>query len=206
MVRAGEDAEGLGRHSVGVGGAQIVGGKAFEDFVGETVGRGEGQFQGGVISDARAIEIARGERLFLGELCDLFGGPVDEHDPDVQGSQDGDIEQEIGEVNMRHDCAIGRDHEGLFAKARNVLQDASEVSRFHVANIGSGISGESRAGSTQFSQGIQAAFVFSGSPNGNPDPFGELIAGHRARNDAPFLEFLECAAAIVHVCQNEIGV
>ena len=151
MIRAGEDAERLGRNGVGVGGAQIVGGKAFKDLVGEAISRGESQFQGGIISDASAIEIARGERLFLGQLCDLLCGAVDEHDPNVQGSQDGDIEEEVGEVNMRHDCSIGRDHEGLFAKARDVLQDASEVSRFHVANIGSRISGENCVGSTQFS-------------------------------------------------------
>ena len=206
MVRAGEDAERLGRNSVGVGGAQIVGGKTFKNLMGEAISRVESQFQGSIISDARAIEIARGERLFLGQLCNLLGGAMDEHDPNVQGSQDGDIEQEVGEVNMRHDCSIGRDHEGLFAKARDVLQDASKVSRFHVANIGPRISGENRVGSTQFSQGVQAAFVFCRGANGNPDPFGELIAGHRACNDAPFQEFLECAAAITDVCQNKIGV
>ena len=110
--------------------------------------------------------------MLLGELGNLFGGTVDQDNPNIQGAQNGDVEQEIGEVNVRDDGAIGRDHESLFAKARDVLQDASEVSRFHVANIGSGISGERGAGSTQFSQGGQTALVFCRSANGNPDPLG----------------------------------
>ena len=36
--------------------------------MGEAISRGESQLQGGIISDARAIEITRSERLFLGQL------------------------------------------------------------------------------------------------------------------------------------------
>ena len=61
VIRAGENAEGVSSHSVGIGGAQIVRGKAFEDFVCEPIGCGESQLQGGVIGNTGTVEIAGGE-------------------------------------------------------------------------------------------------------------------------------------------------
>ena len=77
VVRTGENAEGVSSHSVGIGSAQIVRGKPFEDFVCEPIGCGESQLQGDVIGNARAVEIAWSEGLLLGELGNLFGGTVD---------------------------------------------------------------------------------------------------------------------------------
>ncbi len=69
--------------------------------------------------------------LLFGEGADLRGGAVADDDANVQRAQHGDIEQDVGKVFLRDDGAIEAEHENLFAEARDVLQDAAEISWFH---------------------------------------------------------------------------
>ena len=55
LIDAVDDSEGMGDDGVGAGGAEVVGGEAFEDFVGEAVGGFDGELKGGGIGDASAV-------------------------------------------------------------------------------------------------------------------------------------------------------
>ena len=61
VVHAVQDAQRVGDDGVGAGGAQVVGGEAFEDFVRQAVGGGEGELEGGFVGDAGAVEVGRGD-------------------------------------------------------------------------------------------------------------------------------------------------
>jgi hypothetical protein len=78
-----------------------------------------------------SVEVRSGDTLLCRERLDLGGRAVDEHHADVQRAQDGDVEQQVGEVFVGDDRAIEREHEDFFAEARNVLQDAPQVGGFH---------------------------------------------------------------------------
>ena len=54
-----------------------------------------------------------------------------EHDPDVQRAENGHVQQDIGEVLVRDDGAVDADDESFLAEARDVLENAAQVSRFH---------------------------------------------------------------------------
>src|SRR5205814_6983518 len=103
------------------------GGQALEDFVGDAVGGGAGQFQGRGVGDAGAVRV--GGRLpgGLGELADLPAGPVDEDDADAQAAEDGDVAQQVAEVVVGDDGPVERDHEHLVAEVRHVVQDFAQV-------------------------------------------------------------------------------
>jgi hypothetical protein len=116
---------------VGAGGAKIVGGKPFENFVRQPVRGGERKLERGRIGDARAVEIGGRDFLFLSQRLDLRRRAVNQHHADVQRAQHGDVEQDVGEVLVGDDGAVEREDEGLFAEARNVLQDAPQVGWFH---------------------------------------------------------------------------
>ena len=91
---------------VGAGGAQIVGGETFQDFVGQAVGRRQRQLQGLGIGDAGAIEVGRLNFCFSGQRLDLRRRAMNEHHPDVQRAQHRDIQQDFGEVLVGDDRAI----------------------------------------------------------------------------------------------------
>ena len=132
MIHPVKDAHRVRNDRVGAGGAQVVGGKAFEDFVGQPVGGGERELQGVGVGHTRAVEVGRLDFQLLGQRLDLRGGAVDEHDANVQRAEHRDVEQDVGEVFVRDDGAVDADDERLLAKARDVLQDTAQISRFHV--------------------------------------------------------------------------
>ena len=92
----------------------------------------ERQLQRVGVSHSRAFEIGGLDLEFFGQRLDLRRGAVHERDADVQGAEDGDVEQDIGEVFVGDDGAVNADDEDFLAKARDVLEDAAQVSRFHV--------------------------------------------------------------------------
>jgi hypothetical protein len=131
VIDAAEDADGMGDDRVGGSGADIVGGETFEDFVGEAIGGGEGEFEGEFVGDAGAIEIGGGDAGFVGELADHGGGAVDEDDADVEGAENGDIEEDVGEILIGDDGGVDAEDEATFAEAGDVTENAAEVGRFH---------------------------------------------------------------------------
>jgi hypothetical protein len=131
MVHSLDDAEGMGDDRVGAGGAKIVGGKAFENFVRETIGRSERDLQCAGIGDARAIEIGGLELAFIGQRFNLRGSAVDEDDADVERAEDGDIEEKIRKVFAGDNGSVHAEDENFFAELRDVLEDAPEVGQFH---------------------------------------------------------------------------
>ena len=62
----------------------------------------------------------------------MGGRPVHDQDFDIQRAQQSDIQENVAEVFARHDRAINADDEDFFAKTRDVLQNAAQVSEFHV--------------------------------------------------------------------------
>ena len=131
MVHALDDAHRMSGDRVRAGAAQVVGGETFQNLVGEPVGGGERELERRRIRDAGAVEVRGLDALLVGERLDLLRRTVDEHHADIQRPQHRQIEQQRGKVVVRDDGAVNRENEGLFAKLRNVLQDAPQVGQFH---------------------------------------------------------------------------
>lgn len=72
--------------------------------------------------------------LFSGDPRDLMPGAMNENQPDVQRTENGQIEQDVREVLGLTDFAIEGNHEYPVAKTRNVLEYAPEVGELHVAS------------------------------------------------------------------------
>ena len=113
------------------GGAQIVGGKSFKNFMRQPVRGGQREFQRVGIGDAGAVEIGRLEIAFLGERFDLRRGAVHEHHANVQRAQHRDIQQDVAEIFIGDDGAVHLNDERFLPELRDVLQDAAQVSQFH---------------------------------------------------------------------------
>ena len=54
----------------------------------------------GLIRDAGAVEVAGSNGLRFRELADLLRGTVNKDDADIQRSQDSDVQQQVGKVDM----------------------------------------------------------------------------------------------------------
>ena len=122
----------MGDEGIAARGAEINRREALEDLVRQAVGGGQGEPERGFISDPRAIEVGRRDLLFGGERFDLSGGAVDQYDADTQGTQHGNVHQNVGEVLVRDDSAVHVNDERLLAELGDVLQDTPQVGQFHV--------------------------------------------------------------------------
>ncbi len=56
-----------------------------------------------------------------------------DNDPDIERAQDCDIQKDVWEIFVSDDRAIDADNECLLPETRDVLQDAPQVSRFHIS-------------------------------------------------------------------------
>ena len=106
VVDALKDSERMGNDGVRAGAAQVVGGKAFQDFVGQPVGGVERQLQSWRVGDAGAVQVRGRDALLLRQRLDLRRRSMHQHHADVQGTQHGDVEKDIGEVLIRDDDAV----------------------------------------------------------------------------------------------------
>ena len=97
----------------------------------EAIGGGESEFQRHGIGNAGAIQIGRYEVLLVGQRFDLRGGPMRDHDPDIERTEDRDIQEDVWKILVGDNRAIDADDERLLPEARDILQDAPQVSRFH---------------------------------------------------------------------------
>ena len=86
-----------------------------------------------ILKDATAASHARLDAQLGGENFDLRGCAVNDHHANVERAQDGDIEENVGEVFVGNDPTVDREDEGLLPKAWDVLKDAPEISQFHQA-------------------------------------------------------------------------
>ncbi len=122
-----------GMRDDGIGGrrAEIVGRKPAQDLVRDTVRGFNGELQCRGVGHAGAIEVGGLDILLLGERLNLFGSAVHDHHADVQGTQQGDIEEDVGEVFVRDDASIHCDNERLLAELRDVLKDRAQVCELH---------------------------------------------------------------------------
>lgn len=121
----------MGDDGIGAGCPEIVGAQSFQDLMGQTIGGGQRQFESLTIGDPSAIEIGRLAGVFRSELRNLVGGPVDQHNTDVQRAQDGDVEQEIGEDIVGDDDAVDGNDERPFPEAGDVAEDSAQIDWFH---------------------------------------------------------------------------
>ena len=125
LVHALENADRHGLDAIGVGAAQIVQRKPFEDFMRHLVGRDDCNAQGGVVGDARAIEIGDRFAELLGKLFDLVARAVNDHDVDVQAAQHRDVQQQIAEIVVSDNAAIDRNDEHAVTELRDVMENPS---------------------------------------------------------------------------------
>src|SRR5262249_22209697 len=109
------------------------GSQTFENFGGETARRCEGELQRMGVRDAASVTVRGSDLLLLAQGANLCAGAMHQNDPDIQRAQYGDIKQAVREILVGHNGAIDAQNERLFAEARNVLQDAPQVSRFQFA-------------------------------------------------------------------------
>ena len=57
---------------------------------------------------------------------------MDEHDADIQGAEDGDVHQDVGEVLVGNDRAVHVNDERFLAELGDVMEDSPQVGEFHV--------------------------------------------------------------------------
>src|SRR5271163_1642921 len=96
-----------------VGAPEVIGGKALKDLVRELIGGLDSQVQGGGIGHAGSVQVGRVDAFLLGQSLNLLGCAVHQHHADVQRTQHGDIQQDVGEVLVRDDDSIHGNNEGL---------------------------------------------------------------------------------------------
>lgn len=77
VVGAAQDACRVGDNRVQVGGAEIDGGKAFHDFVGQADGGIDGNLQGRFVRDSCSVRVAQLYFPLFGKIADLFACAVD---------------------------------------------------------------------------------------------------------------------------------
>ena len=130
-IHAAQNTCGVRDDHICVGGAQIHARETLHDVVHQRRRRIERNFERRFIGDAGAVRIARFHATLGGKLFDLHCCAVNEHDAHVQRTQHGEIEQDGGEIWRRHDLAIHRDDECLFAEARDVSKNAAQIGDFH---------------------------------------------------------------------------
>ena len=98
----------------------------------QTVCGVHGQLQCRGIGHASAIEVGRLNSLLLGESFNLRGCAVHEHDANIQRTQHGDVQKDVGEILVCDDHSIDCENECLFPELRDVLKNAAQVRQFHV--------------------------------------------------------------------------
>jgi len=69
--------------------------------------------------------------LVFGQGFDLRGSAMDDDNPNIKRAEHCDIQEYVWEILVGDDRAINADDKGPLAKARDILQDAPQVSRFH---------------------------------------------------------------------------
>ena len=70
-----------------------------------------------------------------GEILDLVADAVDEDDLDAEAAEHGDVGQDVREILVGDDDAVGGDDKGLPLKPGDVFQDAAQVGRFDVSAV-----------------------------------------------------------------------
>src|SRR5581483_3888373 len=98
VIDAAEDAGRVGDQGVAGRRPQVHAGQPLEHLVGDAVGGGQGQVEGGGVGDAGAVDVGRLPADLAGQPLDLPAGPVDQDDANPQAAQERDVEQEVGEV------------------------------------------------------------------------------------------------------------
>ena len=95
--------------------------------MGDAVGGFNGELQSGSVGGAGAVEVGWVDSLLIGEPFDLFGRAVHDGEADVEGAQEREVEEDVGEVFVGDDASIHGEDEGLFPELRNVLENSAEI-------------------------------------------------------------------------------
>src|SRR5207244_752871 len=116
------------------------------------------------------------------------------------------------------DGAVDAEDEDFFAKARDVLEDAAQVSGFHVGLFSNAsvvsvsvqtmdkYSGWSPRRVQRLFQRDDAAVVFLRRADGDANPFRQLIAAHRPGDDAECLHLFKNPLAVADAGEEEVRV
>ena len=67
------------------------------------------------------------DALLLGESLNLLGSAVHQHYPYVQGTQDGDVQEDVGKVLVGDDDSVHRNNKSLFPELRYVVKNPAQV-------------------------------------------------------------------------------
>ena len=84
MIDAAHNAQRVGDDRIGGHSTEIVGRQSLQDFVGQSIGRIEGELEGFRIRDSGAVEVGGLDPAFHCHRRDLLGRSMHQEDPDVQ--------------------------------------------------------------------------------------------------------------------------
>ena len=121
----------MGDDRVDVGGAQVHGGEAFHDLVGQADGRIDADLQRDFIGDAGSIRVCQLDATLARELDDLESGPVHENDLDAQRTEHCQIQENVGKVIRSSHLSIEGNDEDALPETGNVLEDLAQVGDVH---------------------------------------------------------------------------
>ena len=127
VIDAVQDAGRVGDQRVAIGAAQIVGGQALEDLVGDAIGGVQGELQRGGIGDAGAVDVGRRQPGLLRQPANLRPAPCTSTTPMRRLRKQRDVEEDVAEVVVLDDGPVQGDDEDLVPEARDVAEDFAEV-------------------------------------------------------------------------------
>jgi len=112
--------------------AEVHGGEPLHDVIGEPDGGVDADLQGGVVGDAGAIGVGDGDAAAFCEFDDLAAGSMNHDGFDAERAQDGEIDEDVGEILGGGDAAIDGDHKDPLPEAGHVLQNFSKIGDVHL--------------------------------------------------------------------------
>jgi hypothetical protein len=136
MIDAAHDPVRVRDHRVRAGRAQVGGAEPLQDLVGEAVGGGQRELEGGGVGDARALEVGGRGYLLVGQGLDLRGSAVHEDGAHVERPQHGHVQEDVPEVLVPDHRPVRGHDERLLAELGHVAQDPAQVGRSHRGDDG----------------------------------------------------------------------
>src|SRR5262249_49626048 len=120
MIDSLKDAGRMGHEGVAARSPQVVRGEAFENFVGDAIGGGQGELERRAVGHSGAVDVGRRLPGLLGEATNLMAGAVDQGDFNAQAAQQENIEQQVAEVVVLDNGAVQGDYEDLVPVLRHI--------------------------------------------------------------------------------------
>src|SRR5262249_24134365 len=95
IIDAAQNAGRVSDEGVAIGPAQVGGRQSFQQLVRNAVGGRESQLKGGLVGNARPIEVGSRLARLLGKAANLVGGAVNQGEADAQAAQERHVEKQV---------------------------------------------------------------------------------------------------------------